>query len=165
MDCEENGASERVGRARLAVLIDGENAIPSHARVVFDAAETLGEATVRRIHGDFSNGGPASWSAAGRNFAIMTRHQPAHGRGRNAAHIALTIDAVDPSCRLRLDGFPLVRPDGDFTRLARRLRQGGFAVLGSGEIRTPRAFRAACQRFEVVGKGVNGPSAAPGPGA
>ena len=49
------GTPGRAGRARLAVLIDGENASPRHARAVFEAAEALGEATVRRIYGDFSN--------------------------------------------------------------------------------------------------------------
>ena len=50
MDCEGKATPQRGGRARLAVLIDGENASPRHARAVFAAAEALGEATVRRIY-------------------------------------------------------------------------------------------------------------------
>ena len=142
MDCEGKGTPEHVGRARLAVLIDGENASPRHARMLFEAVEALGEATVRRIYGDFSNGRLASWSAGIRNFAIVPRHQPAHVRGKNAADIALAIDAVDLSYRARLDGFVLVSSDSDFTRLAQRLREGGFTVYGVGESRTPRAFRS-----------------------
>ena len=165
MDCEEQGTPERSGRARLAVLIDGENASPRHARAVFEAAEALGEATVRRIYGDFSNGRLSSWSAAIRKFAIVPCHQPAHVKGKNAADIALAIDAVDLSYRERLDGFLLVSSDSDFTRLAQRLREGGFAVFGFGESRTPRAFRSACRRFEIVGKAVNGAAAASGRGA
>ncbi len=153
------------GRARLTVLIDGENASPRHARAVFEAAEALGEATVRRIYGDFSNGRLASWKAAIRNFAIVPCHQPAHVRGKNAADIALAIDAVDLSYRVRLDGFLLVSSDSDFTGLAQRLRESGFSVFGFGESRTPRAFRSACHRFEIVGKAANGPAAAPGMGA
>ena len=164
MDCDGNATPDRTGRARLAVLIDGENASHRHARAVFEAAETLGEATVRRIYGDFSNGRLSSWSAAIRNFAIVPCHQPAHVRGKNAADIALAIDAVDLSYRVRLDGFVPVSSDSDFTRLAHRLREGGFAVFGFGESRTPRAFRSACQRFEIVGKTANGAAAAPGRG-
>ena len=165
MDCKGNGVSDRAGRARLAVLIDGENASARHAGAVFEAAEALGDAMVRRIYGDFSNGRLASWNAAMRKFAIMPCHQPAHVRGKNAADIALAIDAVDLSYRVRLDGFVLVSSDSDFTRLAQRLREGGFAVFGFGESRTPRAFRSACQRFEIVGKAAKGATAAPGPGA
>ena len=118
MGCEGNAKPERAGRARLAVLIDGENASAGHERAVFEAAGTLGEARVRRIYGDLSNGRLASWNAAIRRFAIVPCHQPAHVRGKNAADIALAIDAVDLSYRERIDGFVLVSSDSDFTRLA-----------------------------------------------
>ena len=155
MDCEGNGAAERVGRLRLAVLIDGENASPRHALAVFEAAETLGDATVRRIYGDFSNGRLASWNAAIRTFAIVPCHQPAHVRGKNAADIALAVDAMDLMFGQRLDGIALMSSDSDFTRLAQRLREGGLAVYGFGESKTPRAFCAACDRFETLGKARN----------
>ena len=155
MDCDDFGRLERTGRARLAVPIDAENASPRHARAVFDTAETLGEATVRRIYGDFSNGRLASWSAAVLSYSLVTCHQQAHARGKNAADIALAIDAVDLMHRERLDGFCLVTSDSDFTRLAQRLREGGLAVYGFGESKTPQAFRAACHRFETVGKARN----------
>ena len=143
---------EGTGRARLAVLIDAENAGPRHARAVFEAAAELGEATVRRIYGDFSNGRLASWNAAIRSYSIVPCHQPAHARGKNAADIALAVDAMDLMHRERLDGIALVSSDSDFTRLARRLREGGLAVYGFGESKAPRSFRAACLRFETVGK-------------
>ena len=143
------------GRARLAVLIDAENVSPRHARAVFEAAAKLGDATVRRIHGDFSNGRLASWNAAIRAFAIVPHHQPSHARGKNASDIALAIDAMDLMHRERLDGFALMSSDSDFTRLAQRLREGGFAVYGFGECKTPRAFRSACHRFETIGKARN----------
>ena len=161
MDCDDLVKLDRTGRARLAVLIDGENASARHAWAVFEAVAELGEATVRRIYGDFSNGRLASWSAAIRSYSIVPCHQPAHARGKNAADIALAIDAMDLMNRERLDGFVLVSSDSDFTRLAQRLREGGLAVYGFGESKTPPPFRAACHRFEIVGKvrnGARGPS-------
>ena len=100
---------------------------------MFETAEALGEARVRRIYGDFSNGRLASWSAAIRNFAIVPYQQSAHARCKNATDIALAIDAVDQSYRARLDGFVVVSSDSDSTRLAQRLREGGFAVYGSAK--------------------------------
>ena len=151
--------------ARLAVPIDAENASARHARAVFEAAAELGEATVRRIYGDFSNGRLASWNAAVRSFAIVQHQQPGHARGKNAADIALVIDAMDSDEMLRAtflmyrerpDGFVLVSSDSDFTRLAQRLREGGFPVYGFGERKTPQAFRNACHRFVTLGKSPNG---------
>ena len=57
---------------------------------------------------------------------------------------------------------PQVSSDSDFTRLAQRLREGGFMVFGFGKRRTPRAFREACHRFEIVGKVATGAAVAPG---
>ena len=156
MDCDGPGRSEGVRRARLAVLIDAENASPRHAGAVFEAAAKLGEATVRRIYGDFSNGRLASWNAAIRARSIVPCHQPAPVRGKNAADIALAVDAMDLMYRERLDGVVLMSSDSDFTRLAQRLREGGLAVWGFGENKTPEAFRAACNRFEIVGKAGKG---------
>ena len=46
-----------------------------------------------------------------------------------------------------VDGFCIVSSDGDFTRLASRLRESGMQVIGMGENKTPRSFRAACSVF------------------
>ena len=72
---------------------------------------------------------------------------------------------MDLTYRERLDGFLLVSSDSDFTRLAQRLREGGFAVIGFGESKAPRAFRSACHRFQIVGKAANGAAAGRGRGA
>ncbi len=156
MDCDDFGMLDRTGRARLVVLIDGENASARHARAVFRATEALGEARGRRIYGDFSKGRLASWSAATRSYSIVPCRQPAHARGKNAADIALAIDAMDLMHRERLDGAALMSSDSDFTRFAQRLREGGLAVYGFGESKTPEGFRAACHRFETVERARNG---------
>ena len=156
MGCDGIDMPQGIGHARLAVLIDAENASARHARAVFEAARRLGEAGVRRIYGDFSNGRLASWDAAIRTWAIVPCHQPSHVRGKNAADIALAVDAMDLMYRERLDGVALMSSDSDFTRLAQRLREGGLAVFGFGECKTLRAFRAACNGFEILGKARNG---------
>ena len=152
MACGANGAPHSAGRTRLVVLIDAEYASARHARAVFEATGRLGEATVRRIHGDFSNGRLAPWNAAIRTHSIVPCHQSTHARGRNASDIALAVDAMDLMYRESPDGTRPVSSGSDFARLAQRRREGGFAVWGFGERRTPRAFRAACRRFEIVGK-------------
>ena len=55
------GMPEARETTRLAVLIDGDNTSARHAQAIFDEIVKLGEATVRRIYGDFSHGRLSGW--------------------------------------------------------------------------------------------------------
>jgi len=59
----------------------------------------------------------------------------------------MIIDAMDILYTDKIDGFVLVSSDSDFTKLATRLRESGKTVYGFGEMKTPNAFIAACDRF------------------
>ena len=136
--------------ARLAVLIDGDNTSARHAQAIFDEIVKLGEATVRRIYGDFSHGRLSGWDGAIKSLAILQHQQRSNSRGKNASDIALVIDAVDLMYKRTLDGVVLVSSDSDFTRLAQRLREEGLVVYGFGERKSVEAFRNACNRFIYV---------------
>jgi uncharacterized LabA/DUF88 family protein len=67
----------------------------------------------------------------------------------------MIIDAMDILYADKVDGFVLVSSDSDFTKLATRLREAGKIVYGLGEMKTPNAFIAACDRFiylEIIGQ-------------
>ena len=132
---------------RYAVLIDGDNASADIASGLFEEIARFGEATVRRIYGDFSGTRMAGWKASLARYAIDPVQQFAWTTGKNASDIALVIDAMDLLHSGRLDGFCLVSSDSDFTRLASRLRAQGVDVIGIGAQKTPEAFRHACRRF------------------
>ena len=134
----------------LAVLIDADNTSARYAQAIFEEIVRLGEANVRRIYGDFSRNRLAGWDDAIKSLAILQHQQRSNTTGKNAADIALVIDAMDLMHKGRLDGFCLVSSDSDFTRLAQRLREDGLAVYGFGERKTPEAFRNACNRFIYV---------------
>ncbi|MFD0910802.1 NYN domain-containing protein [Ruegeria arenilitoris] len=136
---------------RLAVLIDAENVPAKHVAEIFEEVATLGEASLRRIYGDFSGGIPQGWSAEKlAEYAIVPHQQFANTTGKNAGDIALVIDAMDILHSGRFDGFVLVSSDSDFTRLASRIREQGLRVYGIGERKTPKAFVAACNRFILI---------------
>ena len=60
------------GRApRLAVLIDAENASPKIAEALFTEIAALGEASARRIYGDFASPQIAGWTKVLARFAIQ----------------------------------------------------------------------------------------------
>lgn len=132
---------------RLAVLIDADNASPRIATGLFEEIAKIGEASVRRIYGDFSGTRLKGWSDILSTHAIMPHQNFAYTSGKNASDIALVIDAMDLLHSGRLDGFCLVSSDSDFTRLAARIREQGVDVYGFGEQKTPESFRQACRRF------------------
>ncbi|WP_315836215.1 NYN domain-containing protein [Bradyrhizobium prioriisuperbiae] len=132
---------------RFAVLIDADNTSPRIAEGLFEEVAKFGEASVRRIYGDFSNQRLKSWADILQRFAIDPYQQFAYTTGKNASDIALVIDAMDLLHSGRFDGFCLVSSDSDFTRLASRLREQGADVYGFGAQKTPESFRQACRRF------------------
>ncbi len=131
----------------LAVLIDADNSSARYAQAIFEEIVKLGEANVRRIYGDFSDRRLAGWDGEIQSLAILQHQQRSNTTGKNAADIALVIDAMDLMHKGKLDGFCIVSSDSDFTRLAQRLREDGLVVYGFGERKTPEAFRNACSRF------------------
>src|SRR5215468_8298873 len=133
--------------ARLAVLIDADNTSPRIAAGLFEEVAKMGEASVRRIYGDFSSTRLKSWADLLNRFAIVPQQNFAYTTGKNASDIALVIDAMDLLYSGRFDGFCLVSSDSDFTRLAARIREQGVDVFGFGEHKTPESFRQACRRF------------------
>jgi uncharacterized LabA/DUF88 family protein len=126
---------------------------------LFEEISKFGEASVRRIYGDFSSPtaqspGPTSC----RKHAIDPYQQFAYTKGKNSSDIALVIDAMDLLHSGRFDGFCLVSSDSDFTRLASRLREQGADVYGFGTRKTPESFRQACRRF-IYTENLRSPSA------
>src|SRR5256886_3779344 len=132
---------------RLAILIDADNTSPRIAAGLFEEIAKFGEASVRRIYGDFSNQRLKSWTEILQKYAIDPYQQFAYTTGKNASDIALVIDAMDLLHSGRFDGFCLVSSDSDFTRLASRMREQGADVYGFGAQKTPESFRQACRRF------------------
>ena len=132
---------------RLAVLIDADNASAKIADGLFEEIAKIGEASVRRIYGDFSSSRSKAWAGILSKHAIIPQQQFAYTTGKNASDITLVIDAMDLLHSGRFDGFCLVSSDSDFTRLAARIREEGVDVFGFGEQKTPESFRQACRRF------------------
>jgi uncharacterized LabA/DUF88 family protein len=133
--------------ARLAVLIDADNTSPRIAAGLFEEVAKIGEASVRRIYGDFSGTRLKSWADILNKYGIVPQQNFAYTTGKNASDIALVIDAMDLLYSGRFDGFCLVSSDSDFTRLAARIREQGVDVFGVGAQKTPESFRQACRRF------------------
>ena len=77
---------------RLAVLIDAENISPRIAKRLLEEIAILGEASVRRIYGDFSEERLKGWSQILAEHAIIPQQNFALTVGKNGSDIALVID-------------------------------------------------------------------------
>lgn len=132
---------------RLAVLVDADNVSSKWTAAIFKEIATFGDATVRRIYGNFAADSLSSWRGTLQDYALIPHHQPAYTKRKNSSDIALVIDAMDILHSGRVDGFVLVSSDSDFTRLASRIREEGLDVIGIGKQKTPESLRKACKRF------------------
>jgi len=79
---------------RLAVLIDADNASARIADGLFEEIAKIGEASVRRIYGDFSSARSKGWADVLSRHAIIPQQQFAYTSGKNASDITLVIDAM-----------------------------------------------------------------------
>lgn len=134
-------------KLRLAVLIDADNISADVIEGLLTEVASFGEATVKRIYGDFTAQTSSKWKQCLNKYAIKPVQQFAYTTGKNATDSTLIIDAMDLLYTKRFDGFCLVSSDSDFTGLATRIREEGLLVLGFGEKKTPTAFRNACHKF------------------
>ncbi|KTT37416.1 hypothetical protein RSA46_06515 [Pseudomonas oryzihabitans] len=134
-------------QARLAVLIDADNAPAAIVDGLMAEIARFGVASVKRIYGDWTQPQLNSWKKVLLDHSIQPVQQFGYTKGKNATDSALIIDAMDLLYTRRFDGFCLVSSDSDFTRLAARLREEGLTVYGFGEEKTPDPFVSACDRF------------------
>ena len=137
---------------RLAVLIDADNtsSVIPIINELFEEISKFGDASVRRIYGDWTQSQLNRWKELLPTHAIQPIQQYANTKGKNATDSALIIDAMDLLYTAPLDGFCIVSSDSDFTRLAIRLRESGKLVYGFGEQKTPESLRAACNQFIYI---------------
>ncbi|MBL7175370.1 MAG: NYN domain-containing protein [Desulfobacteraceae bacterium] len=132
---------------KLAVLIDAENAQPSIIEGLLAEIAKYGIATLKRIYGDWTTPELKGWKEILLEYAIQPYQQFRYTVGKNATDSAMIIDAMDLLYTEKLDGFCIVSSDSDFTRLASRIREAGLIVYGFGELKTPKAFVGACDKF------------------
>jgi uncharacterized LabA/DUF88 family protein len=136
--------------AKLAVLIDADNAQPAITEGLLAEVAKYGTAHVKRAYGDWTGTSLRGWKDQLLAQSIQPIQQFAYTSGKNATDTAMVIDAMDLLYSERFDGFCIVSSDSDFTRLAARIRESGLTVYGFGERKTPKPFVAACDKFIYI---------------
>ena len=139
-----------IDEKRYAVLIDADNISSKYISVILNEMTKFGVITYKRIYGDWTTPQASKWKLELMERSITPIQQFRNTVGKNATDSTLIIDAMDILYTNNVDGFCIVSSDGDFTRLASRLRESGMDVIGMGENKTPKSFRAACSVFKDI---------------
>ena len=133
---------------KIALLIDAENITSKYCAIIFREIAKYGVATYRRIYGDFVNSRNINWSQADfSKYSLTPVQQYSYTVGKNSSDITMVIDAMDILYSGNVDMFCIVTSDSDYTKLVTRLREAGLSIIGMGESKTPRALKAACEKF------------------
>jgi hypothetical protein len=119
-----SGAVENT--AKLAVLIDGDNAKPGAAEELLAEIAQYGTAQVKRAYGDWTGTQLKGWKDHLLAQSIQPVRRFAYTPGKNATDSAMVIDAMDLLYSERR--VCIVFSDSDFTRLAARIRESDLTV-------------------------------------
>ena len=131
----------------IALLIDADNASPDHLDEVLLVLGELGTINIRRAYGNWAKTSLKGWGELTGMHSIVPIQQFDVVKGKSAADMRMTIDAMDLLYRGHVDGFGIMSSDSDFLPLAQRIREDGLPVYGFGTAKTPVSFQQACTRF------------------
>lgn len=134
----------------FALLIDADNVTKEAIAPIIEEVTRHGWIAVRRVYGDFTTPHLAGWRETLASLGIHPVQQYRNSVGKNSSDIALVIEAMDLLHSGRFEGFCLVSSDGDFTRLATRIREDGLSVFGFGRKDAAKAFVNACERYIYI---------------
>ncbi|MBF2034744.1 MAG: NYN domain-containing protein [Leptolyngbyaceae cyanobacterium T60_A2020_046] len=150
--------------ARIALLIDADNAPASKIEIVINRLSYLGTMCVRRAYGNWRKDHLQGWAKILHKYAVTPVQQFDYVMGKNATDIALTIDAMDLLQTMQPEIFGIMAGDSDYTPLVVRLIASGAQVFGFGRLNTTSiAFREACTEFVSLGGSEAKPAIAPSP--
>ena len=102
---------------KFAILIDGDNTSSKYIKTIIDEVAKIGDATYKRIYGDWTKPDLDSWKKILLKYSITPMQQYSYTTGKNATDSAMIIDAMDILYAEKVDGFCLVSSDiNDSTR-------------------------------------------------
>lgn len=131
-----------------ALLIDGENISADLISPILVEAGKFGGVTTKRVYGNWTQPAMQRWKELSLHYGLQQIHYTeVTSSHKNAADIALVVDAMDMFYRDHIDHFCIVTSDSDYTPLVQRLRSAGCIVLGIGRPTTSPALKKACTVF------------------
>ncbi|CAK8710473.1 MAG: NYN domain-containing protein [Candidatus Electrothrix sp. AW1] len=132
---------------KIALLIDADNISHISIELILTELAKHGVVTIRRAYGNWTKTSLKGWEGNVHEYAIQPIQQYDLIKGKNAADMALIIDAMDILYTKNVSAFCIASSDSDYTPLVTRIIAEGKIVIGVGDKKTPRPFVAACSKF------------------
>ena len=133
---------------KIALLIDSENVSAKYVEAVLNETSKYGTLVISRFYGDITNSSE-EWKNVALKYALKPMHQYNVASGKNAADMAMALDAQEIMYNGKVNTFFIVSSDSDFTPLATKLRESGMIVIGVGsEKKATAAFKSSCNEFK-----------------
>lgn len=134
-------------QSKIALLIDAENISTKYLEPIMKEISQYGKIIYARYYGDVQKL-KKEWNDLALDYAIKAIHQPNVATKKNAADMAMALDAMEIMYIGKVDTFYIVSSDSDFTPLTSKLKEGGMKVVGIGEPKASSAFRNSCNEFK-----------------
>lgn len=135
---------------RIAVFVDGDGITAHYAERVLQSLAQTHQITTIRVFGNITPRNISSWSKMIKRHGIVMRQLPSLVEGKNAADIALALDALELHLNRPMPSYAVLTNDVDFTPLVLRLKEDGAYVAGFGHKWTPTNFRRVCTSFTEI---------------
>ena len=134
---------------KIVLLIDAENTSAKFADGIMQYLTKQGDIISAQIYGDFlDNKNTKQWNSKAVQYNLQRYQADTTKAGKNAADIALVIDAMDFLHKENhADVFCVITSDGDFTRLVERIRKENIEVIGMGKTDASPRLRRACSEY------------------
>ena len=134
---------------KIVLLIDAENTSAKFADGIMRYLTKQGDIISAQIYGDFlDNNNTKQWNSKAIQYNLQRYQADTTKAGKNAADIALVIDAMDFLHKENhADVFCVITSDGDFTRLVERIRKENIEVIGMGKADASPRLRRACSEY------------------
>lgn len=130
-----------------ALLIDAENIAAKYAQYIIHYASNYPNLIYKRLYADFTNGNLNSW----KNASIIHKLEPIQIfhliKGKNAADIALCIDAMELAICTDVDTFIIASSDSDISAIINKLYRYNKKVILMGMEKTHETLISACTHF------------------
>ncbi len=133
--------------ANIALFIDADNAPAAKIDFIIAELASHGVVNIRRAYGNWKKAELSGWEKLLHEYAITPVQQYDLVKGKNAADMALLVDAMDILYTKNADVFCIVSSDADFTPLVLRLRAEGKTVIGFGSQKAATPFVNSCSKF------------------
>jgi uncharacterized protein (TIGR00288 family) len=139
---------EKIER-KIALFIDAQNVSAKYMDSVMNELPKYGTLVLSRLYGDQETINRTEWVQIATKYAYKPMQQYAVAMKKNAADMAMAIDALEIMYQDKAQTFVLVTSDSDFTPLAIKLRENGMFVVGIGkEKQITSAFKASCNEVK-----------------